>query len=93
MKRLLHTLRLAAVWAVAVTAASDVARACPVCYGAADNAMIDGAKASVLFMGALVYCLLGAAVAAVFFIRRHARKLADPHRGLELVHHPEGVAR
>jgi len=92
-----NLLRLAAGLAV-LLAAPGAAWACPVCYGAADNAMIDGAKASVLFMGALVYCLLGAVVAVVFALRRRVRnRLADPrldpHRGLELVQHTEGVAR
>lgn len=86
---------------LAVLAAPGAAWACPVCYGAADNAMIDGAKASVLFMGALVYCLLGAVVAVIFALRRRVRKLAeegaerrqDLSAGLGLVQHTEGVAR
>ncbi len=93
--------RLAAFALAAILTAPGAAWACPVCYGAADNAMIDGAKASVLFMGALVYCLLGVVVAVVFALRRRVRKLADAgsgghpdlHRGLELVQHTEGVAR
>ncbi len=97
MSRLVRSLRLAAACAAAFNVASGTAWACPVCYGAADNAMIDGAKASVLFMGALVYALLGAAVVAVVVIRRHARKLADrhadPHGDLKLVQPTEGVAR
>ncbi len=98
-RRLLR--RLAAASACLLAAAPGTAAwACPVCYGAADNAMIDGAKASVLFMGALVYCLLGGVAAMVIALRRRARKLSDPnldrHRGLKLVQHtshPGGVAR
>jgi heme/copper-type cytochrome/quinol oxidase subunit 2 len=97
MKTKLSRLARLAAFAVALLAASGPAWACPVCYGSADNAMIDGAKASVLFMGVLVYCLLGAVVAVVFALRRRAKKLAalqpDHHRGLKLVQPTEGVAR
>ena len=61
------------------------AYACPVCYGAADNSVIDGAKLSVLFLGALVYVVIGGGVGLVLALRRRVRKNLDSRRGLTLV--------
>ena len=59
--------------------------ACPVCYGEAGGSMIDGAKLSVLFLGSLVYLLIGAGVGVVFLLRRRVKKDLDPRRGLHAV--------
>lgn len=59
--------------------------ACPVCYGEADNAVIDGAKLSVIFMGALVYVLIGGGIALAVIAHRRAVKNLDPHKGLRLL--------
>lgn len=61
------------------------AHACPVCYGAADNSIIDGAKLSVLFLGALVYVVIGGGVGLVLALRRRVRKNLDSRKGLTLV--------
>lgn len=61
------------------------ALACPVCYGQADNAVIDGAKLSVIFLGALVYVLIGGGVALAVVAHRRAVKNLDPRRGLRLL--------
>lgn len=59
--------------------------ACPVCYGQADNAVIDGAKLSVVFLGALVYLLIGGGIALAVVAHRRAVKNLDPHKGLRLL--------
>lgn len=59
--------------------------ACPVCYGEADNSVIDGAKLSVIFLGALVYVLIGGGIALAVVAHRRAVKNLDPHRGLHLL--------
>ena len=62
------------LWAVAAAAvAPTAARACAVCYGAADDAMVDGTRLSVVFMLALVYLLLGGGVGMFLLGRRHHR--------------------
>lgn len=76
---------LAAAAAVALAAAPE-ALACPVCYGGADNGIIDGAKLSVMFLGGLVYAVIGGGVAFFYALRRHVRRLADPRHGLRVVH-------
>lgn len=64
--------------------AAGNASACPVCYGDAAGSVIDGAKLSVAFLGALVYGVLGGGVALVVAVRRRAAK-DDPRHRLRLV--------
>lgn len=62
------------------------AAACPVCFGETDDQqVIDGVRWSVIFLGALVYVLMGGGVAMFLVLRRRARRLQDPRRGLHLV--------
>lgn len=66
------------------------AAACPVCYGEAEDPVIEGTRWSVIFLGGLVYLLFGGAAGIVFAQRRKLRRLAgepgaDPRRGLHLV--------
>jgi hypothetical protein len=82
MKRALGIL---AVVGIACAFAAPAA-ACPVCYGEAGGSMIDGAKLSVLFLGSLVYLLIGGGIGVVFLIRRRVKKNLDPRRGLHSVH-------
>lgn len=56
--------------ALAALALAAEASACPVCYGGAEGDVIEGAKLSVLFMGALVYAVMGGGVAMVVVARR-----------------------
>jgi hypothetical protein len=84
--------RLPALVAAAATVATAaalpaVARACTVCYGAADDAMIDGTRLSVVFLLGLTYLLLGGGVGMFLLSRRHHRNAAartiDTHRGAD----------
>ncbi len=79
---------LAAVALVAFLQAVPAA-ACPVCYGEASGDMIDGAKLSVLFLGGLVYLVIGGGAGAVIALRRRVRKNLDARRGLHLMPPPE----
>jgi hypothetical protein len=73
-----------AILTLAVLLAAD-AFACPVCYGGASGSMIDGAKLSVIFLGALVYLMIGGGIGMVLLLRRRVRKNLDPRRGLHAV--------
>ena len=57
-----------------LAASAGPAAACPVCYGNAEGQVIDGAKASVAFMGVLVYAVMGGGVAMVVVSRRRAMR-------------------
>ncbi len=74
-----------AALALAILLAAEAA-ACPVCFGETDDqAAVDGVRWSVVFLGALVYALMGGGVAMFLVLRRRARRLQDPRRGLRLV--------
>jgi len=73
-----------------LTLAALPAVACPVCYGEAEDPVIDGTRWSVAFLGSLVYLVFGGAAGIVFAQRRKLRRLAeepppDPRHGLHLV--------
>lgn len=75
-----------AALALAILFAAEAA-ACPVCFGETDDTqVVDGVRWSVVFLGALVYVLMGGGVAMFLVLRRRARRLQDPRRGLHLVH-------
>jgi len=69
---------LALITLALLVAGAGPAAACPVCYGNAEGQMIDGAKASVAFMGFLVYALMGGGVAMVVVVRRRALRQGEP---------------
>ena len=51
--------------------------ACPVCFGAEETGIIDGAKLGVLVMLGITLLVQGAFVAFFLYLRRHARRNAD----------------
>jgi hypothetical protein len=62
------------------------AAACPVCFGETDDEHIaNGVRWSMVFLGALVYLVIGGGAAMVLVLRRRVRRLQDPRRGLRLV--------
>lgn len=78
-RRRLPALMLLVLAALALAAASaGPAAACPVCYGNAEGQVIDGAKASIAFMGVLVYAVMGGGIAMVVVSRRRALREGEP---------------
>ena len=63
----------AAVVAGTAALAPAAARACTVCYGAADDPVIDGTRLSVVFLLGLTYLLVGGGVGMFLLARRHHR--------------------
>jgi len=53
------------------------ALACPVCFGAAETSMIDGAKLGVLVMLAVLFAVQGGFVAFFLYLRKRAKRIAD----------------
>jgi hypothetical protein len=51
--------------------------ACPVCFGADETAMIDGAKLGVLALLAVLFVVQGAFVAFFLYLRKRAKHIAD----------------
>jgi hypothetical protein len=51
--------------------------ACPVCFGAAETSMIDGAKLGVIVMLAILFAVQGGFVGFFLYLRRRAKRNAD----------------
>ena len=51
--------------------------ACPMCFGAEETSMIDGAKIGVMVMLAIVFAVQGAFVGFFLYLRKRARRIAD----------------
>lgn len=51
--------------------------ACPVCFGAEETAMIDGAKLGVVVLLAILLAVQGGFVAFFLYLRRRAKRTAD----------------
>lgn len=66
----------ATVLAVLLFGSSSVL-ACPVCFGAEETSMIDGARLGVLVMLAILFAVQGAFVGFFLHLRRRARRIAD----------------
>jgi hypothetical protein len=50
--------------------------ACSVCWGAAEDPVVEGTKLSIVFLLGLTYLLLGGGVGMVFVVRRKALRAA-----------------
>ena len=51
--------------------------ACPVCFGAEETSMIDGAKLGVLVMLGILLAVQGGFVAFFLYLRKRAKRIAD----------------
>jgi hypothetical protein len=51
--------------------------ACPVCFGAEETSMIDGAKLGVLVMLAVLFAVQGAFIGFFLYLRNRAKRVAD----------------
>jgi hypothetical protein len=51
--------------------------ACPVCFGAEETPMIDGAKLGVLVMLAVLFAVQGGFVGFFLYLRKRAKRAAD----------------
>jgi len=79
VKQLLHHgIATAALTAVAlVTGGSSTLLACPVCFGAEETAIIDGARLGVVVLLAITLAVQGGFVGFFLYLRRRAKRIAD----------------
>ena len=70
-------LRTAAAAAAMIFGASSAALACPLCFGAEETSMIDGAKLGVLVMLGITLVVQGGFVGFFFYLRKRAKHIAD----------------
>jgi hypothetical protein len=69
-----HVLATAAVM---LAGGSATALACPVCFGAQETSLIDGAKLGVLVMVAVTLAVQGAFVGFFLYLRTRAKRIAE----------------
>ena len=63
--------------AVVAVGGSSSVFACPVCFGAAESPLIDGAKLGVLVMVAITLVVQGAFVGFFLYLRNRAKRIAE----------------
>jgi hypothetical protein len=63
--------------AAMVIGGSSSAFACPVCFGALETGMIDGAKLGVLVLLAITLAVQGGFLAFFLYLRKHAKRNAE----------------
>ena len=51
--------------------------ACPVCFGAEETGMIDGARLGVLVMLGILFAVQGGFVGFFLYLRKRAKRIAD----------------
>ena len=62
--------------AVVIGGSSSVL-ACPMCFGAEETSMIDGAKLGVLVMLAITFAVQGGFLGFFLYLRKRAKRIAD----------------
>jgi hypothetical protein len=68
---------LIATAAAVVIGGSSSLFACPVCFGAEETSMIDGAKLGIVVLLAITLSVQGGFVAFFLYLRRRAKRIAD----------------
>ena len=63
--------------ATVLMAGSTSVLACPVCFGAEETSMIDGAKLGVLVMLGVLFAVQGAFIGFFLYLRNRAKRIAD----------------
>ena len=67
----------ALITAVILIGGSSSAFACPVCFGALETGMIDGAKLGVLVLLAVTLAVQGAFLGFFLYLRKNAKRNAE----------------
>ena len=57
--------------------------ACPVCFGAEETPLIDGAKMGILVMLGVLFSVQGGFVGFFLYLRRRAKRMADADLDVE----------
>ena len=63
--------------ALVVSAGGAPVFACPMCFGAEETSMIDGAKLGVLVMLGITLAVQGGFLGFFLYLRRRAKRIAD----------------
>lgn len=69
--------------ALVITVGSSKLLACPVCFGADETSMIDGAKLGILVMLGILFSVQGGFLGFFLYLRKRARRMADADLDME----------
>ena len=69
--------RLVTTTGAVMIGGSSKVLACPVCFGAEETSMIDGAKLGVLVMLAITLAVQGGFVGFFLYLRQRAKRIAE----------------
>ena len=78
--------------AIVIGSSSNVF-ACPVCFGAAETSIVDGARLGVLVMLAILFAVQGGFVAFFLYLRQRAKRIADIDLDTEWSEFQAGASR
>jgi hypothetical protein len=70
-------IRVLTMAAVVLIGGSSSASACPVCFGAEETHLIDGARLGVIVLLAITLAVQGAFVAFFLYLRNRAKRIAE----------------
>jgi len=73
----LHSAKVGVAVTLVTTMSSASVFACPVCFGAQETSMIDGAKLGVLVMLAITLVVQGGFVGFFLYLRKRAKRIAE----------------
>ena len=73
----LHMRRISTIVAAVIFGGSSSVLACPVCFGAEETSMIDGAKLGVLVMLAVTLAVQGGFLGFFLYLRKRAKRIAE----------------
>jgi hypothetical protein len=62
---------------VVMIGGSSSVLACPVCFGAEETSMIDGAKLGILVLLGITFAVQGAFVGFFLYLRKRAKRIAE----------------
>jgi hypothetical protein len=68
---------VAATAALVMIGGNSTLLACPMCFGAEEGSLIDGAKLGILVMLGITFAVQGAFVGFFFYLRKRAKQIAD----------------
>ena len=69
--------RILTIAAALLIGGSSSAFACPVCFGAEETSMIDGAKLGILALLGITLAVQGGFVGFFLYLRKRAKRIAD----------------
>lgn len=73
-----------------MTGGSSTLLACPMCFGAEETSMIDGAKLGILVMLGITFAVQGAFLAFFLYLRKRAKRVAESELDSEWSHLQRG---